>query len=48
MIQLVETLSKSDPPKLAQYRREYDALTTEYLQDNQVHQQFLMTKAVKK
>jgi SAM-dependent methyltransferase len=48
MIQLVEMLSKNDPAKLAQYRREYDALTTEYLKDNQVHQQFLMTKAVKK
>jgi SAM-dependent methyltransferase len=48
MIKLVEMLSKSDPAKLAQYRREYDALTTEYLKDNQVHQQFLMTRAVKK
>jgi SAM-dependent methyltransferase len=48
MIKLVEMLSKSDPAKLAQYRREYDALTAEYLQDNQVHQQFLMTRAVKK
>src|SRR3954470_2486648 len=48
MIQLVAMLSKNDPAKLAQYRREYDALTTEYLKDNQVHQQFLMTKAVKK
>jgi len=48
MIQLVAMLSKNDAAKLAQYRREYDALTTEYLKDNQVHQQFLMTKAVKK
>ena len=48
MIQLVAMLEKSDPAKLAHYRREYDALTTEYLQDNQVHQQFLMTRAVKK
>ena len=48
MIQLVAMLSKDDPAKLAQYRREYDALTIEYLKDNQVHQQFLMTKAVKK
>ena len=48
MIQLVAMLSKNDPAKLAQYRREYDALTAEYLQDNQVHQQFLMTRAVKK
>jgi SAM-dependent methyltransferase len=48
MIQLVEMLSKNDPAKLAQYRREYDALTIEYWEDNQVHQQFLMTRAVKK
>jgi len=48
MIQLVAMLSKENPAKLAQYRRDYDALTTEYLKDNQVHQQFLMTKAAKK
>ena len=47
MIQLVAMLSANDPAKLAQYRREYDALTIEYLQDNQVHQQFLMTRAAK-
>src|SRR4051812_33650272 len=48
MIQLVAMLGKNDPAKLARYRREYDALTTEYYQDNQVHQQLLMTRAVKK
>lgn len=48
MIKLVEMLSAQDPARLAEYRREYDALTTEYLKDNQVHQQYLMTRAVKR
>ena len=48
MIKLVETLSAQDPARLAEYRREYDALVAAYIKDNQVHQQFLMTRAVKK
>lgn len=48
MIKLVEMLSVKDPAKLAEYRREYEALVAQYLKDNQVHQQYLMTRAVKK
>jgi len=45
---LVQELSQSDPSKLAQYRQEYESLVAEYLKDNQVHQQYLMTRAIKK
>jgi SAM-dependent methyltransferase len=48
MIKLVHELSASDPAKLAEFRHEYESLVTEYLKDNQVHQQFLMTRATKK
>jgi hypothetical protein len=48
LVKLVSTLEKEDPAKLAEFRREYDALVAEYWKDNQVHQQFLMTRAVKK
>ena len=44
---LVESLSQSDPAKLAELRREMDELTAEYLADNQVRQDYLMTRAVK-
>jgi hypothetical protein len=48
MLRIVQELSKSDPSRLAQYRQEYESLVAEYLKDNQVHQQFLMTRAIKK
>jgi SAM-dependent methyltransferase len=44
---LVETLSQSDPDKLASMRRELDALASEYLEDNQVRQDYLMVRGVK-
>jgi SAM-dependent methyltransferase len=44
---LVESLSSTDPEKLAAFRREYDALVSEYFEDNTVRQNFLMTRAVK-
>jgi len=44
---LVETLSQSDPDKLASMRRELDALAAEYLEDNQVRQDYLMVRGVK-
>jgi SAM-dependent methyltransferase len=48
MIKLVHELSASDPARLAEFRREYESLVAEYLKDNQVHQQFLMTRAIKR
>jgi SAM-dependent methyltransferase len=46
VLKLVEALS-ADPGKLAAFRREVDALTSEYLEDNIVSQDYLMTRAVK-
>ena len=46
MLKLVEMLSKSDPQRLAQFRREYDALITPYFEDNIVRQDYLMTRAI--
>ncbi len=47
MLKLVEMLSASDPEKLAQFRREYDALIAPYFEDNIVRQDYLMTRATK-
>lgn len=47
LIKLVEMYEKSDPAKLAEFRREYDALATQYFADNTVRQEYLMTRAVK-
>lgn len=47
VLKLVENLSVTDPEKLAAFRREYDALAAEYMVDNQVRQEFLMTRGVK-
>jgi ubiquinone/menaquinone biosynthesis C-methylase UbiE len=47
VLKLVESLSANDPERLAAFRHEYDALVSEYLVDNLVRQEFLMTRAVK-
>jgi SAM-dependent methyltransferase len=47
MVKLVETLSTSDPAKLAQFRAACDALTEQYYDRNAVHQDYLMTRATK-
>ena len=47
MLKLVEMLSASDPAKLVQFRRDYDALVTPYFQDNIVRQDYLLTRATK-
>lgn len=48
MLKLVEMLSKSDPAKLAQFRREYDAMITPYFEDNVARQDYLLTRAIKR
>ena len=48
MLKLVEMLSKSDPARLAQFRREYDAQIAPYFEDNVVRQNYLMTRATKR
>ena len=47
VIKLVETLSEADPEKLARFRREYEAMVAEFLDDNVVRQDYLMTRAIK-
>jgi SAM-dependent methyltransferase len=47
VLMLVESLSATDPARLAAFRREYDALVSEYLEDNIVRQDYLMTRAIK-
>jgi SAM-dependent methyltransferase len=47
MLKLVESLSTSDPARLAQFRREYDALVAPYFENNIVRQDYLLTRAVK-
>jgi len=47
LVRLVETLSASDPAKLATFRREYDALAAEYFDENTIKQEYLMTRATK-
>ncbi len=48
VLKLVEMLSKTDPTKLGAFRREYDALSMDFVADNQTAQDYLMTRAVKK
>ena len=47
MVKLVESLTASDPAKLAVFRREYDALAAEYFEENILRQGYLITRATK-
>lgn len=47
VLKLVETLQASDPAKLAEFRREYDALAEQYFEMNIMRQSYLMTRATK-
>ena len=47
MLKLVESLGKSDPARLEQFRRDYEALIAPYFEDNIVRQDYLITRAVK-
>jgi hypothetical protein len=47
MLKLVESLGASDPARLAQFRREYDALIAPYFEDNIVRQDYLLTRSAK-
>jgi hypothetical protein len=44
---LVEALTASDKSKLAKFRKEFETLVSEYLSDNMVRQDYLMTRATK-
>ena len=47
IVRLVEALTVADPAKLAALRREYDAITAEYFEENAIRQGYLMTRATK-
>ena len=47
LVKLVEMLSVSDPGRLAQLRAEFEALAAEYVDENVLRQDYLMTRAVK-
>lgn len=47
IIRVVEMLRDSDPERLAQFRREFDALTATYVEANVLRQGYLMTRATK-
>jgi SAM-dependent methyltransferase len=47
IIQLVASLEASDPARLETFRKEYEALASEYFDTNQIRQGYLMSRAVK-
>jgi len=47
VIRMVEVLSASDPAKLEEFRREYEALLSEYRSENLIRQDYLLTRAIK-
>jgi SAM-dependent methyltransferase len=47
LIKLVEGLSSSDPQRLAEFRKAYDELTSQYFEGNVVRQGYLLTRATK-
>jgi SAM-dependent methyltransferase len=48
IISLVERLTADDPARLSAFRREYEAVVTEFLSENIVRHDYLMTRAVKR
>ena len=47
ILKLVESLTATDPAKLEVYRREFEATTADYFEDNLVRQDYLITRATK-
>jgi len=47
VIKLVESLSAKDPATLEAFRKEYDALMSQYIEDNMLRQGYLLTRAAK-
>jgi SAM-dependent methyltransferase len=47
VVKLVETLSASDPARLASLRQDLEALAADYLENNVIRQDFLITRAIK-
>jgi hypothetical protein len=47
MMRVVQTLSQGDPARLEGYRREFDALVAEYIEQNTIRQSYLLSRAIK-
>jgi 2-polyprenyl-3-methyl-5-hydroxy-6-metoxy-1,4-benzoquinol methylase len=47
VLKLVEMLKDTEPQRLEEFRREYEALAAEYFQDNVLRQDYLLTRATK-
>jgi SAM-dependent methyltransferase len=47
LVKLVESLGATDPARLAAFRREYEAIVADYLEENLVRQDYLLTRATK-
>jgi SAM-dependent methyltransferase len=47
LVKLVQALSASDPGKLAELRSEFEALSAEYLENNVLRQDYLLTRATR-
>ena len=48
MVRMAEALSATNPDHLHSFRREYDTLVAEYLHDNVIRQDYLLTRAKKR
>jgi SAM-dependent methyltransferase len=47
VIKMVETLAISQPERLQAYRAEFDAIVSQYMRDNLIQQDYLLTRARK-
>lgn len=47
LARLVRSLEAGDPARLAEFRREYDAIVADYFEMNRTRQSYLVTRAVK-
>jgi SAM-dependent methyltransferase len=47
LVKLVESLTATDPARLAAFRREFEAIVADYFQDNTIRQDYLLTRATK-
>jgi SAM-dependent methyltransferase len=47
LLNLVESLSATDPARLAAFRREFEAIVADYFEENLLRQDYLLTRATK-
>jgi SAM-dependent methyltransferase len=47
LVKLVESLTATDPARLAAFRREFETIVADYFEDNTVRQDYLLSRATK-